>query len=124
MSLFGTVGGGGDRRTVGEVLALCKANDTKLVFLNETRQDVGRMEKLQWRLGLKGFHGVSSNGLSGGLALYWDESLDVCVLDACAQYIDIRVDNIGEGNSWRGTFVYGEPRGSNISRAMVSMWRF
>uniref|UniRef100_A0A453IQP4 Endonuclease/exonuclease/phosphatase domain-containing protein n=2 Tax=Aegilops tauschii subsp. strangulata TaxID=200361 RepID=A0A453IQP4_AEGTS len=105
--------GVGNRRTVREVLALVKANDPKLVFLSETRQDVAKVEKLKWRLGLKGFHGVSSNGKSGGLALFWDESLSVTVLDACCHYIDVRVDDVGGGTSWIGTFVYGEPRVEN-----------
>ena len=61
---------GGDRRTVREVLALSKANNPKLVFLCETRKVSVKVEKLRWRLGLKGFHGVDSDGRSGGLALF------------------------------------------------------
>ena len=102
--------GAGNRRTVREVLALVNANVPKLVFLSETRQDVVRMEKLKWRLGLKGFHGVSSDGRSGGLALFWDEALTVTVLDSCSCYIDVHFDDVGGGTSWSGSFVYGEPR--------------
>lgn len=52
------------------------------------------------------------------MALFWDESLNVTVLDACCRYIDVHVDDVGGGNSWRGTFVYGEPRVENRH----SMW--
>jgi hypothetical protein len=35
------------------------------------------MRRLRHRLGLKGFVGFSSGGLSGGLALFWHEQLNV-----------------------------------------------
>ena len=106
----------GDRRTVREVLALSKANNPKLVFLHETRQDATKVEKLKWRLALKCFHGVSSDGRSGGLALFWEETLTVTVLESCNRFIDVRVLDGGSGISWRGTFVYGEPRVENRQR--------
>ena len=105
--------GVGNRQTVREMLAVSKANIPKLVFLCETRQAVDKMEKLRWRLGLKGFCGVSSFGLSGGLALYWDESLMVTVLDSCHRYIDVSMEDRGADKKWRMTFVYGEPRVEN-----------
>lgn len=58
---------------------------------------------------MKGFCGVSSNGLSGGLALFWDESLRVTVLDLCQRYIDVQVVDANMDVQWRATFVYGEP---------------
>ena len=90
-------------------MALSKANNPKLVFLCETRKASNRVENLRWRLGLKGFHGVCSDGRSGGLALFWDKSLSVTVLDSCQRYIDVSVADIGAGIEWRSTFVYGEP---------------
>ena len=62
--------GAGNRRTVRKVLALAKTNIPKLVFLCETRQASMKMEKLRWRFGLKGFYGLCSSGLSGGIAFY------------------------------------------------------
>lgn len=62
---------------------------------------------------MKGFAGVSSDGLSGGLALFWDEKLQVTVLDSCARYIDVRIVDVANDKSWRTTFVYGEPRVEN-----------
>ena len=75
--------GVGNRRTVREVLALTKENNPKVVFLYETRQTANKVEKMRWRLSLKGFHGVESDGRCGGLALFWHESLIVTVLEAC-----------------------------------------
>lgn len=98
---------GGNRRTFRVVLALSKANSPK--FLCETRQAAVKVENLKWRLGLKGFCGVDSVGQSG-LPLFWDGSLNVTVLDSCDRYIDAIVVDGSTGVSWRGTFVYGEPR--------------
>ena len=67
---------------------------------------------------MKGFAGVSSDGLSGGLALFWDEKLQVTVLESCAWYIDVRIVDAANDKSWRTIFVYGEPRVENRHR----MW--
>jgi hypothetical protein len=108
----------GSRRTVREVLALSKANSLGMLFLHETRQVSSKMEKLKWRLQMKGFAGVSSDGLSGGLALFWDKNLQVTVLDSCTGYIDVRVVDKASAKTWRTTFVYGEPWVENRYR----MW--
>ena len=89
--------GGRNRRIVHDVLALSQANSPKLVFLSETRQDVNKVQNIKWRLGLEGFCGVSTNGLSGGLALYWDETLQVSVLDSCSRYIDVMIIDNSRG---------------------------
>lgn len=56
---------------------------------------------------------MSSDGLSGGLALFCNESLHVTVLDSSARYIDVKVANNSNGLHRSGTFVYGEPRVEN-----------
>uniref|UniRef100_A0A453JPI0 Endonuclease/exonuclease/phosphatase domain-containing protein n=1 Tax=Aegilops tauschii subsp. strangulata TaxID=200361 RepID=A0A453JPI0_AEGTS len=108
--LFWNCRGAGNRRTVREVGALVKAHSPSLVFLSETRQTSVKVERMKWKLGLKGFCGVDCEGRGGGLALFWDESLQVIVLDSCKRYIDISVLDQGSGKTWRSTFVYGEPR--------------
>ena len=74
------------------------------------------MEKLKWRLQMKGFAGVSSDGLSGGLAIFWDKYLQMTVLDSCMGYIDVRVVDKAGAKTWRTSFVYGEPRVKNHCR--------
>ena len=61
------------------MLALAKVIVSKLVFLCETRQVSAKIEKMKSGLGMKSFHGVGSDDISGGLALFWDESLQVDV---------------------------------------------
>ena len=91
---------------VHELLALSKANSMGLVFLCETRQASTKMEKLKWILGTEGFAGVGSDRRSGRIALFWDENLQVTVLDSCARYIDVQIVDAANDKSWRSTFVY------------------
>jgi hypothetical protein len=53
---------------------------------------------------------VRSNGLSGGLALFWDDSLNVSLLSMGERYIDVTISESPDATLWRATFVYGEPR--------------
>jgi hypothetical protein len=72
--------GAGNAPTVRELVTLSQVWSPKLFFLCETRQNKNKMRHLCHRLGLKGFAGFSSEGLSGGLALLWHEqiSVEVC----------------------------------------------
>lgn len=105
--------GGGNAITIRDLESLTKANDSRIVFLCETRQREERMRRHCRRLGLRGFTGVSSNGNSGGLALYWDDSLFVEVQDTSDRYIDAHVRVSPEDPLWRLTCVYGEPKAEN-----------
>lgn len=69
--------GAGNASTVRDIVALTRAHSPSMVFLCETRQQKDKMYRLRNRIGLRGFEGVSSEGNSGGLALFWDESLYV-----------------------------------------------
>jgi endonuclease/exonuclease/phosphatase family metal-dependent hydrolase len=68
------------------------------------------MRRLRHRLGLKGFVGVSSNGQSGGLALFWHDQIMVEVKDLNERYIDVYVRDSPSAPQWHLTCVYGEPR--------------
>ena len=46
----------------------------------------------------------------GGLALYWDETIKVETLSYGLHHIDTLIRDNSNYSSWRGTFVYGEPR--------------
>jgi hypothetical protein len=71
------------------------------------------MRRLRLRLGLKGFDGVNSEGLSGGLALFWHESWFVDIKAMNKNYIDAYVRVSQNAPLWRLTCVYGEPRVEN-----------
>jgi hypothetical protein len=68
------------------------------------------MRRLRHILGLGGFAGISNNGLSGGLALFWHDQLSVEVKEINERYIDEYVRDSPSTPQWRLTCVYGEPR--------------
>ena len=64
------------------------------------------MRRIRNRLGLKGFCGVDSDGLSGGLAVYWHENCVVEIVDKDEHHIDALV-RLQEGASqWRITCLW------------------
>jgi hypothetical protein len=71
------------------------------------------MRRLRGRLGLRGFDGIDSNGLSGGLALYWDEALRLEVIEVKERLIDAVVRSSDRAQQWRLTCIYGELRVEN-----------
>jgi hypothetical protein len=68
------------------------------------------MHRLCHRLGLKGFAGFGTDGRSGGLALFWHESLFVEVQDINERFVDSYIHVSPSSPQWRITCVYGEPR--------------
>jgi hypothetical protein len=49
-------------------------------------------------------------GFSGGIALFWEESLDLKLITITNRLIDVSVQESPTSPVWRFTFVYGEPR--------------
>ncbi|PUZ51225.1 hypothetical protein GQ55_6G164300 [Panicum hallii var. hallii] len=100
-------------RTVRELCGFVRSLHPKIVFLCETRASSSRVSNLKWRLGLRNSLAVSSHGLSGGLGLFWDESLDVFLLSQGERHFDVLIKEELGLTPWRATFVYGEPRVEN-----------
>lgn len=108
-------------RTVQELTALARAKSQSFVFLCETRNSESRAANLRWRLGLRNCIAVDSDGRSGGLALFWHESVDVNLIEKNQRYSDVST-RLGTGEPWfRITFVYGEPRTENRHRMWDAM---
>lgn len=53
---------------------------------------------------------VNGIGKGGGLALFWDENINVEILSYSQRHIDTIIRGLDDLPSWRCTFVYGEPR--------------
>jgi hypothetical protein len=86
----------------------------KIVFISETRQQNERVSNLCSRIGLKNALVVDGQVKGGGIVLFWNESIKIIVLSYGLHYIDILVWDGDHHASWRGTFVYGEPRTHDI----------
>jgi hypothetical protein len=61
-------------------------------------------------LGLRGFSGVDAEGQSGGLALFWHESVLMDVKEKNPRFIDAHVHFSPSDPLIHVTFVYGKPR--------------
>ncbi|VAI29049.1 unnamed protein product [Triticum turgidum subsp. durum] len=99
----------GTDATVGELKWLVGKFRPSLLFLSETKMRDSRARKFMWQLGFNGSFAVSSDGLSGGLVLFWSSSISVSLRAFSNQIIDILIKT-EEGAEWRTTFVYGEPK--------------
>jgi hypothetical protein len=92
---------------VRELATLSQVWCPKLFFLCETRQNKNKLRRIRHRLGLKGFAGFSSDGLSGGLALFWHEHVSVEIQSINERVIDAYVCLSPNAPKWRLTCVYG-----------------
>ncbi|XBI18439.1 hypothetical protein VPH35_060221 [Triticum aestivum] len=96
--------------TVRELVCLVHTYRPSVVFLSETRQCEESVKRIRGRLGLK--HCITHDGVGkgAGIALFWDDSIEIKLLSYGPRYIDVHVRNDPHGPLWRGTFVYGEPK--------------
>ena len=69
-------------------------------------------------LGLKNcmLHDVVGKG--AGIALYWDDLVEIKKLSVGPRYIDVLIRNSPNDKWWRDTFVYGKPK----SHERYHMW--
>ena len=93
--------------TVGELRDLIRSYNPAVVFLLETKKSSRAMERLKWSLGFRQGVVVNCNGKSGGLALWWRESVEVTVRPWCQFYVDAQI--VSNGVTFRFTGIYGEP---------------
>ncbi|KAJ1388799.1 Ribonuclease H-like superfamily [Sesbania bispinosa] len=82
-----------------------EVNSTKEVSLQ-------KLEEVQRRLRFKNSFCVNPRGLSGGLGLLWDDTVEVEVIAHCKNYIHNCMKEKRESNFWECTFVYGDPKPS------------
>ena len=108
----------GQPRTVQELVCLVSTHLSSIVFLSETRQNKERVNNLRWRLSLKDGLLHDGRGKGGGIALYWDESVEIKKLSLGPRYIDVLIRNNPNEQWWRGTFIYGEPE----AHERIHMW--
>ena len=108
----------GNPRTVRELRKIVKQEGSALLFVMETKIRGKRVENLKHVLGFSGCFAVSSDGLSGGIGLFWTNEVTVSLENFIASHIDVSVTQ--GGKSWRHTGFYGEPHVENRHHS----WRF
>jgi hypothetical protein len=93
------------------------------VFIAETRQREKKIKELRWRLGLKHCITQNGNGKGAGIALYWDEQVGLQILAQGPRFFDVKIKYGNNGQEWRCTFVYGEPKGSERHHMWTTLRR-
>ena len=86
--------GTGPPGTVHELVGLVRTYKPQIVFLCETRQNKMYVEDLRWRLGLKHVVSLKEEGKGGGVALFWDESINIELFKINSNVIDVIVHDL------------------------------
>ena len=79
-----------------------------LVFLSETLCSMSQMERWRIKLGFTGMLIWEKEGRSGGLCLFWSDSITVQLLSGSKGHIDVKVTS-PNSPGWRFTGLYGNP---------------
>ncbi|KAH7836079.1 hypothetical protein Vadar_032514 [Vaccinium darrowii] len=88
---------------------LVRKNRPSIVFLMETKNNKVKVETIRRSLKFDfGFY-VEPDGLSGGLALWWNDDVDLEVESASKNLIHSIVNDKSSSSCWATTFVYGSP---------------
>ena len=101
----------GNPATVRELRKLVKQEGPTLLFVMETKIRGKRVEDLKFTLGFSGCFAVDSDGLSGGIGLFWSKDVEVTLENFSKSHIDVMVSQ--NNKTWRLTGFYGEPRVEN-----------
>lgn len=111
----------GNPEIVRELRSIVKQEVPALLFVMETKIRAKRVENLQYQLGFGGCFAVDSDGLSGGIGLYWSKDVNVELKNYSTGHIDAMVQ-LNDQNSfeWRFTGFNGAPRVENRHHS----WRF
>ena len=78
----------GNDPAVHGLLNVQKREAPDILFLPETKHDRKRMVWFHWKLKMPNMVAKSSNGTSGGLALFWRRDIDVTVKSMSKYHID------------------------------------
>ncbi|KAJ1394661.1 Endonuclease/exonuclease/phosphatase superfamily [Sesbania bispinosa] len=95
--------------TVSELRELSSKHRPTIVFLMETRAKEGKLNRLKRLTKLQHLFCVEPDGLSGGLALFWDNSVEVEIISSTTNIIHAAITDKDSAHYWETSFVYGNP---------------
>jgi len=78
----------GDPATVRELRDLVERSSPLILCLVETQLPKNRVEGLRFSLGFDFSFGVSSSGRSGGICIFWKNSLDISIKNFSQYHVD------------------------------------
>ena len=101
----------GNPKAVRELRSFVKREVPALLFVMETKIRARRVEDLRVQLGFAGCYAIDSDGLSGGLGLFWSSEVRVVVKNQSSDHIDCVVQKSDLSSPlWMFTGFYGAPR--------------
>ncbi|BFG35168.1 hypothetical protein CerSpe_214420 [Prunus speciosa] len=99
----------GSDLTIRSLKEIIKRNRPSIVFLMETKAKHDRLKKISQEMGFQECFCVESLGQAGGLGLWWDNSVEVQILDFSKFLIDTEVKEKEGERVWRISWIYGTP---------------
>jgi len=99
--------GAGKAAAVRELRDFARQFAPTLLCIVETQIDGNRVEALSGRLGYDNAYVVSSQGRSGGIGLFWNNSIKVEILGYSVYHLDAMLEEHNR-DKWRLTCEYGE----------------
>lgn len=100
----------GNDPTVRRLKEINRLHLLDIIALSETKQQDSYIEDKGLEMGFSKFVTVPPNGLSGGLVVFWRDSVDISVCFSSFNLVDLFVKS-NEGNFYL-SFVYGNPNPS------------
>ncbi|KAL6228200.1 hypothetical protein ACLB2K_002154 [Fragaria x ananassa] len=96
-------------RAVEALQTLIRQKKPSFIFLSETKVH-DSMNNLRLKIGYRNCEVVYNYGQLGGVALFWEDSMDVRFLSKSKFHVDVEIYAIdGFGVRWRLTGFYGHP---------------
>ena len=99
--------GAGKAATVHELQDFARQFAPTLLCVVETQIEGSRVEALARTLGFDNSYAVNNQGRSGGIGLFWNNSIKVEILSYSVYHLDVFVEEQNV-DKWRMTCVYGE----------------
>ncbi|KAG6624127.1 hypothetical protein CIPAW_16G004600 [Carya illinoinensis] len=100
----------GNPRTIQDLYLLVKDKKPKIVFLMETKQLTKKFDAIKRKLGFIGCFVVDARGCSGGLALLWNQDVNLEVLNFTQHHISVWLMSDDGVRKWMLTGFYGHPK--------------
>jgi hypothetical protein len=99
----------GNLRSVRDLCRMVKEKRPGLVFLMETKMLSKCLEKIRIKIGFGNVFGVDSVGRSGGLALFWNDTMSVEIQNFSCRHINAIIGPDVRNRQWKFTGFYGHP---------------
>ena len=97
----------GNLRTVHELRRMVKDKRHNFVFLMETKLRKNKMENVWMKIGFNNMFIVECVGKSGGLALFWEDGIDMEIQNFSQRHINAIFNNQQLNVDWKFTGFYG-----------------